>query len=314
YPQIKVYGIDLSNIGSTNSPYSFSYKDPDNPDLNQMNFQMNLTMTLGTFNPNPYDFNVEQIDLIARMMVNKTFVFDPKLTVPLTSFQEMVNLIGPPPSPTPGYYGANDSVVGTSHYGSIVFPSKSTVNYTMLFLLNYTPDPKVGLLRDPTILEIANVCGITSRGGNQRPMVIHYAATSVISSLKSIGFNPVLENDIRINCPFSQAQITAVIRSVQNGASIMDALKTVFGGGAGSVAPPPIIQVPDAPPATTSVSPSPTITASHTSGTVSGTAVPTAVPTDDPLPTDSVDPGATETTTTRRTRATTTAFSPIPAK
>ncbi|KAI9343599.1 hypothetical protein BDR26DRAFT_1006303 [Obelidium mucronatum] len=310
YPEIKVYGIDLSNIGSSNSPYSFSYADPSKPDLNQMNFKMNLTMTLGTYNPNSYDFNVEQIDLIARMMVNRSVVFENRLTTPLTSFQELVNMIGLPPT-TAGYYGKNDSIVGTSHYGNIVFPARKTVNYTMLFLLDYTPDPKLGLLKDPTILEIASVCGINSKSGVQRPMIIHYAATSIITSLKSLGFNPVLENDIKIKCPFSQDQITAVIRSVQNGKSIMDALSTVFGGGEGSVAPPPVIQIPDTPPTTGPVPTEAVGTTARVGTTESHSLSPTqtvgpsdSVPTDDSgIPTDVPE----ATTTTRTARRTTTA-------
>ncbi|KAJ3064389.1 hypothetical protein HDU98_012205, partial [Podochytrium sp. JEL0797] len=248
YPQILVYGINLSEIGKTGSPYSFSYTKPDTQDLNFMRFQMNLTMTLGTTNPNPYDLHVDSIDLVARILVNTSQVYNQITTSTLLSYNSVAKLI-PPPPPTPGYHGSNNSVVGTANHSSIIFPSKATVNYTMLFLLDYSPDSKLGLLQDPTVLEIADCCGITDRSGKQRPMQISYDAKSVIGALQPLGFVPTLSSVIRINCPFSQPQIQAVIKQVEQGQSVMQALQQVFGGGAGSVAPPPVGIIPDAPPA-----------------------------------------------------------------
>ncbi|KAJ3054662.1 hypothetical protein HDU99_007730, partial [Rhizoclosmatium hyalinum] len=158
-PQIKVYDIDLSNIFGSDSPYQFTVDDPANPNYNQMNFKMNLTMHVGTYNPNPYDMYIDKISLKAYMVVNTSVVYSPYLTTPLISYGSLVKAIGYAPAKTdPNWYGNNNSLVGTSGYGSIVFPAKSTVNFTMLFLLDYTPDKQLGLLSDPTVLEIASAC------------------------------------------------------------------------------------------------------------------------------------------------------------
>ncbi|KAJ3077058.1 hypothetical protein HDU98_009459 [Podochytrium sp. JEL0797] len=243
-PEIKVYNIDFSTIGQTGSAYSFSYTNATNPGLNNLRFTLNLTMNLGTKNPNPYDLSVEHIDLVAQLMVNQSVVFSP-FSSKLTSFNSLVQIVGPAPTPPRGYYPSNSSQIGTSSYGSIVFTAKATVNYTMLFLLDYTPDQFVGILNDPTAMEIASVCGIT---GKRRPMVIHYDAKSTIPALKPIGFSPVLSNDVKINCPFSDGQIQAVIQACQNGMDVMDALHQVFGGGSQSLPAPglnPVVSVPD---------------------------------------------------------------------
>ncbi|KAJ3409986.1 hypothetical protein CcCBS67573_g00364 [Chytriomyces confervae] len=248
YPQITVNTIDLSSIGKSNSPYSFTVKKEG--DLNTLNFQMNLTMNLMAYNPNAYDFNVDQISLVARMMVNSSVVNDPLQTSPLTSFASLAQMIKPP-SNTDGYVGLTNAVVGTSSHGSIVFPAKTTVNFTMVFLLSYSPDQKLGLLNDPTIKEIASACGITDRRSRSRPMRIHYDADSMIGALKPLGFVPQISNDLRINCPFSQSQISAVVTKVQQGSSIMDALSQVFEGGAAGP-PPELNPTPPPPPQDTS--------------------------------------------------------------
>ncbi|KAJ3081702.1 hypothetical protein HDU99_004952 [Rhizoclosmatium hyalinum] len=247
YPEIRVYGIDLSQIGKSGSAYSFTFKDPNVKDLNTMNFKMNMSMSLGTYNPNPYDLSVDEINLSAFMNVNQTVVYDPQKTYPLTFFSSILEKVPVPKNIPVGYYGNNNSQVGSASYGKIVFPSKGVVNFTMTFLLDYTPDQTLGLLNDPTIREIASVCRITDRTGKTRPMRIGYNAQSVIGALKPIGFIPTLSATIGINCPFSPAQIDAVVKNVQNGQDVMTALQTVFGGGAGSVPPPVVQAIPDTP-------------------------------------------------------------------
>ncbi|KAJ3198281.1 hypothetical protein HDU82_001247 [Entophlyctis luteolus] len=235
YPQIKVYSINLSNFGSTNTPYSFTVADSSNPDYNTLRFRMNLTMNLGTYNPNPYDFDVTEIDLSALMMVNKSVITNALLTTPLSSFSTLVDLIPPPANHTTACTNPSYSPqIGTASHGAVVFPAKQTVNYTMLFLLDYSPDPNCGLLYDPTINEIASACGITSRDESQRPMDIRYNAQSTISSLQSLGFTPTISGDIHINCPFSNTSIKAVVADVESGMSIMAAIESVFGGSSAS--------------------------------------------------------------------------------
>ncbi|KAJ3025224.1 UNVERIFIED_CONTAM: hypothetical protein HDU68_007341, partial [Siphonaria sp. JEL0065] len=99
--------------------------------------------------------------------------------------------------------------------------------------LNYTPDPVVGLLADPTVLELADACGITSRYNPPgRPMKIHYNAKAYIAALKPLGYAPVISNSIMINCPVSPSQIQAVVQAAAGGSSPIAALQSILGGGA----------------------------------------------------------------------------------
>ncbi|KAJ3023901.1 UNVERIFIED_CONTAM: hypothetical protein HDU68_008409 [Siphonaria sp. JEL0065] len=298
-PEISVFAIDLSSIGQSGSPYSFSYTDKVNPGLNNLNFQMNLSMTLGSFNPNSYDLNVQHMDLVARMMVNQSIVYD-KFTMPLSTLIPAKYITGAAPTPPAGYSPSNSSIIGTASYGTILFPAKTRVNFTMVFLLNYTVDSNVGILHDPTILEIASSCGVTASSiVGRRPMKIHYDATSVIPSLSLFG-SPSISNDIGIKCPFSVEQITAVVRAVQGGQDVMDALHNVFGGDS-KIPPPPI--VPDTPLSSSSSSSSTTTAAvtASASGTDSAIASTTSE-----AGSQATDVATTRTLTTITTTTTTT--------
>ncbi|KAI9343602.1 hypothetical protein BDR26DRAFT_858394 [Obelidium mucronatum] len=233
FPDTQVYDIDLTNLAGRSSAFHFSYLN-DTEDLNKLVIQLNLTMHVGTYNPNLYGLTVDQIDLVARLLVNTTYTADPLRTTSLMSYGSLVKVVGKPPvNPNPGtYFGKNDSIIGTAKTTeSIFFPSKTLVNYTLNFELYYTPDPQLGLLLDPTVLELADGCGITSRYKPPgRPMRVHYKATSTISSLKALNFAPSLESSLLIRCPFDQSQIDAVISYVSQGLSVSDALKVVFEG------------------------------------------------------------------------------------
>ncbi|TPX78340.1 hypothetical protein CcCBS67573_g00367 [Chytriomyces confervae] len=234
FPVIHVNSIDLSNLANG----AFNFSIPDGSDnLNHLQIQLALKMEIGTYNPNLYGLQVDVIDLVAQMMVNTTYVYNPLKTQPLTGFSALAGVVGPAPTGRqnyPNYFPSNSSVIGTGQVNSIYFPSKTNINYTMMFLLNYTPDPVVGLLADPTVLEIADACGITSRYSPPgRPMKVHYKATSVVKVLKPIGYAPTIENDILINCPVSPGQVAAIVSAVQEGKSPIAALQSILGGGGG---------------------------------------------------------------------------------
>ncbi|ORY51514.1 hypothetical protein BCR33DRAFT_712555 [Rhizoclosmatium globosum] len=233
FPEIKVYSLDLTNLANSSSAYRFTYLNGSN-NLNQIEIRMNLTMNLGTYNPNPYGLLVDRIDVSAQMMVNTSYVFSDYLTKQLTSFGSVVEKVGPAPvNPFPDtYFGKNDSVVGSAQSTSaIYFPPKEWLNYTLNFELYYTPDKYLGLLKDPTVLELADGCGITSRYKPPgRPMQIHYTATSQIGALKWLNYAPSLSNGLKIRCPFSQDQIDGVINYTEQGYSVEDAIKIVFEG------------------------------------------------------------------------------------
>ncbi|KAJ3234598.1 hypothetical protein HDU81_001326 [Chytriomyces hyalinus] len=233
FPLIEVNAIDLTSISNLTSAFSFSYKNPAKPNLNELVLEMNVTMRIGTYNPNLYGLDVERIDLTAWAAVNTSYVYNPLKTNSLTSYGALVKVVGPTLlDRDPNYRGNNNSVLGYAKTNSsLFFPAKTWLNYTMLFTLRYSPDPKVGLLEDPTVLELADVCGITSRYNPRgRPMRIHYEALSTIPALRVFKYAPSISNDIQIICPFSQAQIDGVIGEVQAGATVDEALQKVFGG------------------------------------------------------------------------------------
>ncbi|KAI9343597.1 hypothetical protein BDR26DRAFT_1006301 [Obelidium mucronatum] len=232
YPTTQVYTINLQNLSNLSTPFSFSYKDPRKPNFNELRLQMNLSMTVGTYNPNLYGLLVDEINLVAKLLVNESYVYDPLKTNSLISYGALVKVVGsPPPSPlNTSYSPSNSSQIGTALYKNIYFPSKQWTNYTMIFQFDYSPDPIVGILRDPTILDLADVCGITSRYTPKgRGMRIGYTATTSIAAFKALGFSPSLSNELRVSCPFRQSQITEVIQRVQKGSTPYDAIKAVFG-------------------------------------------------------------------------------------
>ncbi|KAI9343604.1 hypothetical protein BDR26DRAFT_858398 [Obelidium mucronatum] len=232
FPEIKVNSINLGNIDKG----AFSFSTPnDNGNLNEMTIMLSLDMYVSTYNPNAYGLQVDSIDLIAKMMSNKTYLADAHKVQPLGSFGSLAAVVNqkgaiPLASKKPsGYQPSYTANIGTANISNIYFPPKSWVNYTMTFNLNYTPDPYVGILSDPTVAEIADACGITSRyvpAG--RPMKIHYDAQSTISVLKPLGYAPSISNDIYINCPIKQCQFSAIVGAVQGGADAFAALQNVL--------------------------------------------------------------------------------------
>ncbi|KAJ3077053.1 hypothetical protein HDU98_009454 [Podochytrium sp. JEL0797] len=232
FPEIKVNSINLSNIDKG----AFNFTTPgNNGNLNEMSISLSLQMFVSTYNPNRYGLNVDSIDLVAQMMVNTSYVYSPLKVQPLGSFASLgavVSQSGPIPlasSKPPGYKPSNTSQIGTSKVDGLYFPAMAWVNYTMVFNLLYTPDKYVGLMNDPTVMEIADCCGITSRYQPAgRPMKIHYDAESTISMLKPLGYAPSVSNDIMINCPIEPCQINQVVAAVQNGQDAFAALQAIL--------------------------------------------------------------------------------------
>ncbi|KAJ3204019.1 hypothetical protein HDU82_006136 [Entophlyctis luteolus] len=220
YPEIKVYDAVIS------TPFSFSVATAN--DYNTINLRVNLTMDIGTYNPNRYNLDILSINLVALLAVNTSTIYNTLLTTPLTSFSTLVNLI-PVPANASLYTASTTPQVGTAAYGSIRYPSMASVNYTMIFQFNYSPDQNVGLLKDPGVNEIASACGITSRTGSQRPLVFTYTANTRINKLESIGINPSIGGQISFVCPFTESQISSVVSAVEAGTSIMSAITSVFG-------------------------------------------------------------------------------------
>ncbi|KAJ3237007.1 hypothetical protein HDU78_004299 [Chytriomyces hyalinus] len=233
YPEIRVNAINLKNFDTG----AFTFSTPgDNGNLNEMTFSLSLVMDVSTYNPNLYSLTVDRIDLTAQMMANTTYLTNPLKVSPLSkSFAKLTSLVaehGSPPKANQkpsGYTPSSTADIGTGLVQGIKFPSKTWVNYTMVFNLNYTPDPYVGLLNDPTVQEIADACGITSRYHPPgRPMKIHYEAATTISLLKPLGYVPGVSNDIMIACPIQVDQIDRIVSAVDAGNDPMTALKSVL--------------------------------------------------------------------------------------
>ncbi|KAI8621715.1 hypothetical protein BC830DRAFT_1163560 [Chytriomyces sp. MP71] len=238
FPDIEVNAIDLKSLTNGSSAFRFTYLHPEKPNLNELVIQLNLTMYIGTYNPNLYGLMVDEIDLMAYAAVNTSYIFNPLLTNKLASMGSVVQVVGRPTqtAPSSDYSPSNHSQIGVAKSnGNIYFPSRTWVNYTMVFNLTYTPDPYVGLLNDPTVMELADVCGITSRYKPPgRPMQIDYNAVSSIGALKALNYAPTVSGNVKIICPFSQDEIQHFIWDLQHGYNYTQALKDVFKSGSGN--------------------------------------------------------------------------------
>ncbi|KAI8613587.1 hypothetical protein BC830DRAFT_465522 [Chytriomyces sp. MP71] len=212
---------------------------PVNNSIQSMNLKAYYNMTISTYNPNPYALYVDNLDVLVQVNVNQS-VFDPLQTTNLFQFVTVSGqkAVGPAPMANQipaGYQPSNSSQIGSAKYGSIVFPAKSNITYNMIFTLDWTPDPYVGVLKDPTVLEIAAACGITSRREpKQRYIGLHYVATATIGALKPLGFYPKTESNGGLWCPVdvSSDKISLLENKVQSGESVNDAIQEIWGIGA----------------------------------------------------------------------------------
>ncbi|KAJ3066323.1 hypothetical protein HDU98_010383 [Podochytrium sp. JEL0797] len=211
-PQYSIYSIYLSDLEASSSPFSFTFDNASDTSLNELRFRMNLSFSLGAYNPNPYELNINKLSLMGQLIVDTSVVNNSTQTTPLASFASLVQLVGPT-SHTPNYYGQNATLIGKSTATNLVFPGFSTSNYTVYFLFEYTPDPAIGLLQDPIVNEIASACGITDRQNQTRKMTIQYTAASSFQGLPS--FTPSWTDNLYLACPFSYAQMQQVYNRVE---------------------------------------------------------------------------------------------------
>ncbi|KAJ3332553.1 hypothetical protein HDU76_013864 [Blyttiomyces sp. JEL0837] len=220
FPTIKVDAISLT---STVGGFQFAF--PPDKNLNFMNISFSLNMQVSTYNPNRYNLNVDLIDLRAYLMVNSSQVALNEKPAALG----IGKFIGPAPTGAPADYKPSlTPKIGSANKTLITFPAMKNTTYTMIFNVLYTPDTNVGLLADPAFQELCNVCGLTS---GRRPAKISYNAVSTVQVLKSLGYAPIVNGDVYINCPASQDQITALDNAVQGGADVVDALTSIFSNG-----------------------------------------------------------------------------------
>ena len=92
--------------------------------------------------------------------------------------------------------------IGTGSYGSITFPPTVNVTFSMNLNINYSPGP-LGALNDPTLNEMIQLCveGDPNVDTGRRT-TISYIAVNSVGLLKYIGYNPTMQNQVKIRCPF----------------------------------------------------------------------------------------------------------------
>ncbi|KAJ3019621.1 UNVERIFIED_CONTAM: hypothetical protein HDU68_010584 [Siphonaria sp. JEL0065] len=216
--------------------FAITYPTPDK-NINQMRIQGTFKMDVTSFNPNAYHLLLDKLDVDVHVRANESIVFSKYSTSPLALVvgTQGVAMIGPAPSKDQkpaGYKPSNSSLIGTASYKSLYLPPKSSTNYTMMFSLDYTPDQFVGILEDPTIMEMASACGLSSRpAGIRRPIGLSYNGKSTIGLLSWMGIYPEISNDSGgLYCPFNLTPeiISQLQQDVNNGMSVDEALAVIF--------------------------------------------------------------------------------------
>jgi hypothetical protein len=157
-------------------------KNPTNISL-----ELPIFMGISVVNPNRYDLTVDTFDLTAYIQPNVSELWQSGLPGSLMS-------------------KASDAKVAYGVYGSRNFLSNQNTTFEIQIMLNYTPDPKLGLLSDPAFGDLLQVCGIKQRTEN-RTMTIKYDVGVEIASLARLGIHPVLPHQVSIKCPLTPKHV-----------------------------------------------------------------------------------------------------------
>ncbi|KAJ3219446.1 hypothetical protein HDU67_001277 [Dinochytrium kinnereticum] len=226
FPEIRVLNLTLADDGRPS--YSFTLPPNAGDNLNYVTAKVRLVMQVSIYNPNPYDLELEKLDINANLNVNRSEVDRGR---PPSSL-DLAKFIGPPPNNTdPNYVPSYNPSIGTgSRGGGLIFPSRTNVTFAMNFDLLYEPDRRVGLLKDPGFSELLQVCGITRP--IPRPARVSYDAVSYVKSLSPLGYYPRVANSVLIRCPASDEQLQALVDSTQTSGgnqTIIEILQQVFG-------------------------------------------------------------------------------------
>ncbi|KAJ3409464.1 hypothetical protein HDV05_004427 [Chytridiales sp. JEL 0842] len=203
-------------------------KPKDAATWNELTLTINLILNISAYNWNRYPLNIETMQLQAFLKVNETAVN----TSPSPVALNIQNIVGPTPILTDRSYKGNFyPLIGQGVAKDLMLPAWTNTTFTLPFTITYKPDPLLGLLRDPVFAEFMNVCGVTSR---RRKARIEYKAISTVTNLKGLGYTPVLEGFINMECPASEEQIEAVTNNVrvavETGGDSFEALEKVFEG------------------------------------------------------------------------------------
>jgi hypothetical protein len=134
--------------------------------------------------------------------------------------------IGPAPTANSNYTPSYSPLIGMGNATDLDFPARTTANFSLIFILAYSPDPMVGLLRDPAFAEFLNVCGITSR---RRFAKINYDAISTVGRIYLFGYKPKLSSSVSIGCPATADQIDEIRNSPDTPEDPLGVIKKTLG-------------------------------------------------------------------------------------
>ena len=139
----------------------------------------------------------------------------------------MINQQTPSPAETmfsrnanPRKYVTNENYkvsIGSGSFDSITFPPNTPVKFQMPFTVMFKTNPQVGALNDPVVNELIQLCiqdPILSPREN-RTTTIAYQAINSIKAVSWMGYNPTLENSLKINCPFQGPAKMAFIAALK---------------------------------------------------------------------------------------------------
>ncbi|KAI9324247.1 hypothetical protein DFJ73DRAFT_873464 [Zopfochytrium polystomum] len=221
FPDIKVLSIEQRHANA----FEF-LMDPQYPNnYNKMTLKLNLNMNVSVYNSNPYHMIVELIDLHAYLMINQSALQSQGIKPAVLGLDKY---IGPAPVGADANYSPSMTPqIGFSNTSNLVFPSRLNYTFPMQFNLVYQPDSMLGLIKDPIFAEVVNVCGLL---GTARPALISYQAKTTVSTLKNLGYLPVVSGQIRIRCPVTTQQLSDLEDAVKSGTDLLQALKDAFGG------------------------------------------------------------------------------------
>jgi hypothetical protein len=189
-PRVPEFSVLYVNVRPVNGKIPLNISQLSiNP--TNISIQLPIFMGISVINPNRYDLTVDTFDLTAYIQPNVSELNGSGLPGTLMST-------------------VSDSKVAYGVYGSRNFLSNDNTTFEIQILLNYTPDPTLGLLNDPAFGDLLQVCGIKQRSEN-RTMKIKYDVGIEISSLARLGIHPVLPNQVSIKCPLTEKHVDDLV-------------------------------------------------------------------------------------------------------
>ncbi|KAJ3112281.1 hypothetical protein HDU96_004725 [Phlyctochytrium bullatum] len=209
FPTIKVLSVQVDDGPLGSSPVTFSLP-PGSANLNNITVRFSLKLNISCVNSNLYRFKLDSIDLDTFLSVNTTAIAQEPSPQTLGSLALLV----PRVTPDPNYKANLNPKVGSGNRTTIDFPPGKNVTFLMNLVVEYRPDPNLGLLKDPAFAELLGVCGVLSN--KPRPAKISYVTTTRVNLLTKFGYTPTISDQIFINCPVNPDDLVALIQGQFN--------------------------------------------------------------------------------------------------